>query len=230
MCTVTSEVAVTVTIKMPAGTDFVEDTEDSQELFSPCQETYVSKKEMCLCLQSCKTLLSRRQPVKAADLNVSYENINSVTSLTKEQYVFKRVAGSKYKLGKLFVSKTYSPVENSLKVTITQYGNVQVTRGKSSKLSQEKLGLHVSLRRGTTLVSKQKIDISQNAALRVFKYNYVSCFHGVTESLLDSSSLRIKLKSKASMFRGAVTITQRDIELGETNNRGKDNDLDILLI
>ena len=214
---------------MPSDETFSDCKVDSRDFYSSSKEMYISKKEMCLRLQSCATLLSRRQSVNAVDFNVSYENINTVTSLTKEHYLCKRMAGSKYKLGKLFVSEFYSPEDKTLKVTISQYGNVQVSCGKKSQGSQEKLGLHVSLRCGKTLISKHKIDISQNAALRVFKYNYVSSFNDIAESGLSKSFLRIKLKSKGSVFRGAYTIAQRDIELRNINP-GTETPLDVLFL
>lgn len=195
--------------------------------YASCKEEYLSIQETCLCLQSCTTLLSKRRSVHAVDVNASCENINSVISPTKEHYIFKRVTGAKYKLGKLFMSTSYSTIDRTLTVTISQYGNVQLTSTRYPKLCNDKLVLHLSLRRSKTLVCKQKIGITQNAALKVFKYNYVSCFRNINEIGLENSVLRIKMKCKRSVFLKSYTVAERDIELGDLHSDAEST-LDIL--
>lgn len=202
---------------MPIETDL--DDCRRKDSVSSCKETFISMKEASIWLQSCEVLTSRRRSVNGVAFN----------SLVKERY--RKVVGTKYRLGKLFASMVYLQNEEMLKVTISQYGNVQFNTqsGKREDLSRKQLSLHVSLRQNNSMLSKQKIDVIQNEALRVFKYNYVSRFPDINENTLQSSFLRIKLKCKRSVFRGAYTVVQRDINLKEVNT-GAETPLDILFI
>lgn len=186
-----------------------------EESMSPCKEMFISKKEMSLRLQTCEILTSRRQSTN----NVGFNN------LTRERYV--RVSGTKYKLGQLFVSMLHIQKEKMLKVTISQYGNLHLNTHKKDDLSRGQLSLHVSLRQQSTLVSKQKFALTQNKALRTFKYNYTACFQSITEENFQKSSLRFKLKCKTSVFRRAYTIGQKDLKLRDMYSE-TETPLDIL--